>query len=226
MRIPELGRRAGVPATTITYYVRERLIPTGQRNQATYYENRLQRLELIRALREVAHLPLEVVREVLDQLDKPWGEGDPIGAAMDAIYRVPDRDRNAAKREEFEAICGEVDELMRGLDWVLSEATDVSHHLNVEVLADAIAQMRRYIEPNFPVERLRGYAAAAWHFAEAAHASMEDRVPLPGDDLVDATGTATLGTLILEPSMMSLVHSALAIRSVHISNGVPLPPVS
>ncbi len=111
------------------------------------------------------------------------------------------------------------------LDWVLPEAPDVSHHLNVEALADAVTQMRRYIEPEFPVESLRSFAAAAWRFSEAAYDSMEDRVPLPGDDLVDPTRTAILGMLIIEPLIMGLVRTALTMRSIHISNDVPLPPV-
>jgi hypothetical protein len=31
--------------------------------------------------------------------------------------------------------------------------------------------------------------------------------------------------LIIEPLIMGLVRSALTMRSIHISNGVPLPPV-
>ncbi len=229
MRISELSRRSGVPTTTIKFYIRERLIPAGarsQRNQADYDDTHLQRLDLIRALREVAHLPLEVVRSVIEQLDKPWGEGDPVSAAMNAIYRVPERDRNAAEQEEFAGLCREIDRLMRGLDWVISDAADTPHHLNVEALADAVMQMRRYIEPEFPVESLRGYAGAAWRFSEAAYESMEDRVPLPGDDLVDPTRTAILGMLIIEPLIMGLVRSALTMRSIHLTNGVPLPPTA
>ena len=229
MRISELSRHSGVPTTTIKFYIREGLIPAGtrsQRNQASYGENHLQRLDLIRALREVAHLPLEVVRSVIDQIDKPWGEGDPVGAAMDAIYPVPERDRNTAEQQEYEGVCREVDALMRELDWVLPEAADQPRHLNVEAIADAVMQTRRYLEPEFPVERLRSYAAAAWHFSEAAYESMEDRVPLPGDDLVDPTRTAVLGMLITEPLIMGLVRAALTMRSIHISNGLSLPPVA
>jgi hypothetical protein len=84
--------------------------------------------------------------------------------------------------------------------------------------------MRRYIDPDFSVEVLRSYAATAWRFSETAYESNEDRVPMPGGDLVDPTRVAILGTLLLEPLLMGLVRSALVMRSIHISSGVPLPP--
>ncbi len=227
MRISELSRRSGVPTTTIKFYIREALVPAGarsQRNQATYDEAHLERLDLIRALREVAHLPLEVVREVIDQLGKPWGEADPVGAAMDAIYRVPDRDRNASEQKDFEDLCAEVTSFMHDLDWVLPDTAQVAHPLNIESLADAITQMRRYIDPDFSVEVLRGFASTAWRFSETVYESNEDRVPRPGDDLVDPTRVAILGTLLLEPLLMGLVRTALVMRSMRISAGMPLPP--
>jgi DNA-binding transcriptional MerR regulator len=228
MRISELSRRARVPTSTIKFYIREGLIPAGersQRNQAEYDEKHLQRLDLIGALRDVADLPLDVVRTVLEQDDKPWGEGDPVGAAIDAIYCVPERDRSGAERDEYERTILEVSKLLRGLDWVLPEASDAPHHINAELLADAIMQMRRYLDPEYPVEALRGFAEAAWLVSEAAFASNEDRVPQPGDDLVDPTRGAILGMLLMEPILMGLVRSALAMRSMHISSGTPLPPV-
>lgn len=227
MRISDLSRRSGVPTSTIKFYIRESLVPAGlrsQRNQATYDEEHLKRLDLIRALREVAHLPLEVVREVIDQLGKPWGEAEPIGAAMDAIYRVPERDRNASEQKEYEDICGEVAATVRDLDWVIPDAANVTHHLNIEALADAITQMRRHVDPDFSVETLRSYGDVAWRFSEIAYEAQEDRVPLPGDDLVDPTRVAILGMLLLEPLIMGLVRTALTMRSIHISSGVPLPP--
>ena len=130
MRISELSRRSGVPASTIKFYIRDGLLPPGtpsQRNQADYGESHLQRLDLIKALRDVADLPLEVVRAVLEQFDKPWDEADPIGPATQAIYRVPERDRNAAETAEYEAVRAEVDALVRGREWVLPERVSGDH---------------------------------------------------------------------------------------------------
>ncbi len=84
--------------------------------------------------------------------------------------------------------------------------------------------MRHYIDPEFPTETLRRFAKAAWLFSDAVFESHEDRVPLPGDDLVDPTRDAILGMLLVEPLIMGLVRTALVMRSIHISTAVPLPP--
>ncbi len=228
MRISELSRHSGVPVSTIKFYIREGLVPAGalsHRNQAQYETVHLERLDLIRALGEVAGLPLEVVRAVLEQVDKPWGEGDPIGAALEVIYRVPERDRTAAERAEYETLRGEVDRLVRGLEWVPPDFEDRSQHLNVDLLTDAITQMRKYIEPDYPVARLEQVADIMWRLSEVMYESQEDRVPQPGDDLVDPTRAALLGMLLLEPLVMALLRTALAMRSVHISQGLAPPPV-
>ena len=226
MRISELGRRSGVPVTTIKFYIREGLLPAGarsQRNQADYDATHLERLDLIRALRDVAGLSLEVVREVLEQVDKPAPDADPVGAALQAIYRVPERDRTDAERQELADVRGEVEALVQGLDWVLPEAADRPVHLNVDLLADAITQLRKYIDPDYGVENLRPFAAFAWRLSEEVYRDQTDRVPLPGDDLVDPTRSAVLGMLLIEPVVMALVRTALALRSMHITAGIPLP---
>ena len=72
MRISELSRHSGVPVTTIKFYIREGLLPAGERshrNQASYSEVHLRKLDLIRALREVAGLSLDVVRGVIEQIE-------------------------------------------------------------------------------------------------------------------------------------------------------------
>ncbi len=74
MRIAELSRTTGVPVPTIKYYLREGLLPAGERtspNQARYGEDHERRLRLVRAMVEVGGLPIAVVREVLAALDDP-----------------------------------------------------------------------------------------------------------------------------------------------------------
>lgn len=225
MRISDLSRHSDVPISTIKFYIREGLLPTGEhthRNQARYGEEHLERLELISALRDVAGLSLPVVREVLDQLAKPWGEGDPIAEAMHTIHAVPDRDRNAAEQAEYDALCDEVRESMLGLAW-----TRDSHprHLWVEQLADSLQQLRRYVDPDFDIALLERFAAVAWAFSEVAFTRNEDVVPQPGDDLVEPTRRAILGTLLLEPLIGALNRSALAHRSMILSLGETPPPV-
>ena len=227
MRISELSRRAGVPTSTIKFYIRDGLLPPGERsgpNQASYGEDHLQRLALIKALREVADLSLEVVREVLEQVDLPWEGADPIGRAVEVLYPAPERDRTREEARHYERTRAEVDALMNALPWVYRDSPqDVSHYLNVEQITDAVLQLRKHVEPDFTVERLHGCAQAAWLFSEAFFGAFEDRVPQPGDDLVDPTRAAILGFLMVDPLVSSFVRTALVMRSMRISHDAPLP---
>jgi DNA-binding transcriptional MerR regulator len=72
MRMAELSRRTGVPVPTIKYYLREGLLPAGERtspNQALYDEPHVRRLKMIRALVEVGGLSISGVRDVLAAAD-------------------------------------------------------------------------------------------------------------------------------------------------------------
>lgn len=69
MRMAELSARSGVARETIHYYLREGLLPRprkGGRTVAYYDEEHLERLRLIRRLREEKYLPLAVIRRMLD----------------------------------------------------------------------------------------------------------------------------------------------------------------
>ncbi|GAB3444655.1 MerR family transcriptional regulator [Actinophytocola sediminis] len=74
MRIAELSRRAAVAVPTIKYYVREGLLPVGERtgpNQVSYTEAHVGRLRLVRALVEVGGMSVSAVRAVLAAVDEP-----------------------------------------------------------------------------------------------------------------------------------------------------------
>jgi DNA-binding transcriptional MerR regulator len=85
----ELSAKAGVPVATIKYYLREGLIPPGERtspNQARYDDGHVQRIKLIRALMDVGGLSLATVGEVLAAVDS--GEKTPhhiLGIAQQGI---------------------------------------------------------------------------------------------------------------------------------------------
>lgn len=70
MKIAELARRAGVSRETIHFYVREGLLPrpvkAGQ-TVAFYSDLHLERLLLVRRLREEKFLPLSVIRRLLQE---------------------------------------------------------------------------------------------------------------------------------------------------------------
>lgn len=76
LRIGELAERAGVSVTTIKYYIREGLLspPTMKTGRTMGYYDRayLERLMLIRSLREEHYLPVRVIKQILaDRGDRP-----------------------------------------------------------------------------------------------------------------------------------------------------------
>lgn len=85
----ELADAAGVPVATIKYYRREGLLPSGEAtapNQAAYTDAHVERLRLIRSLREVADLSIAAIHDVLDAVDDPHrGTHEVVGAAHRAL---------------------------------------------------------------------------------------------------------------------------------------------
>jgi DNA-binding transcriptional MerR regulator len=74
MRVGELSRRSGVSVASIKYYLREGLLPPGERtspNQAAYGEAHVHRLRMVRALIDVGGLSVAATRDVLAAVDDP-----------------------------------------------------------------------------------------------------------------------------------------------------------
>lgn len=72
MRINELAERSGISVATIKYYVREGLLPGGDRtgyNRVEYDESHLHRLRLVRTLLELGRLPIAATKEVVAAVD-------------------------------------------------------------------------------------------------------------------------------------------------------------
>ncbi len=233
MRLAELVRRSGVPRSTIKFYLRAGLLPAGEptgRNQSVYGAAHLERLALIRALREVAELPLGVIERVAGELDEcaahAWQtDADPIGEALRAIYAPPKRRLGRKQRAEQRALRAEVRAFVAALPWT----TGAESHYFVDEIADALLQVRRYLYPDYPVAGLAHYAREAWRLSalEYANAPGGARVPLRarGDDVAEPTRRAILSTVLFDRIFGSLRRSANAMRSIRVSLGLEVPPV-
>ena len=226
MRLAELSQRADVPRSTIKFYIREGLLSAGAvhaRNQASYGNQHLERLELIRALREVAGLSLESVARVIAQLDRGWN-GDPIGEAMRALYVPPTHATSRASKSDLERLAGEVTDFLLALPWTRRE------HLrgNATEIAAAILLVRRYLYPDFAVADLAKYAEIAWLLSEAEFTVAPEGPGVPvrarGDDIAEPTRRAILGTVLFERIFGSLRRCANTMRSMRISLGERVPP--
>ena len=227
MRLGELSVRSGVPRSTIKFYLREGLLPGGEprgRNQASYDARHLERLALIRALREVAGLPLDVIARVAAELDRGWQAGaDPIGAALSAIYAPARRRRDAKDRSELAKLRAEVRRFLRALPW--STAPDRQSY--ADEIAEALLDVRRFLFPAYPVAALEPLARVAWLLSEVEFALAPGgaRVPLRarGDDVAEPTRRAILGTVLFDRIFGALRRQANAMRSIRISEGRALP---
>lgn len=88
MRIGELARQADMNLATVKYYLREGLLHPGERtsvNQAIYDNTHRERLKLIRALTQVAGLPLEKVHQVIEALNSQSSLPQTVENTHDAL---------------------------------------------------------------------------------------------------------------------------------------------
>jgi DNA-binding transcriptional MerR regulator len=76
MKMAQLSSDSGVPVATIKYYLREGLLPAGERhgpNQSLYGPQHLRRLRVIRGLLDVGGLSIAAAHRVIDAIDSDLG---------------------------------------------------------------------------------------------------------------------------------------------------------
>lgn len=109
MRMAELSKRSGIGVSTIKFYLREGLLPSGERtqaNQAQYDDGHLARLQLIRALSEVGRLSLAEIGRVLEAADSESRPIDALTVLSDTVttectYDAPRERAEETLRESF-----------------------------------------------------------------------------------------------------------------------------
>lgn len=202
MRLAELSARSGVPATTIKYYLRLGLLHAGKRQSSTWSDydgSHLRRITLIRALIDVAGLPLDAVRRVLavvsDQ-DVPLHQA--LGTAQWLLSPTPPDEPSAGSRER-------VDALIRRHDWEL--ASDSPHR---GVLGAALDRLDLLAFPA-PDALLDQYAEALSRFAPSEVEPVTSEV-----DRATAIEHLIIGTLLYEPllvTMRRMAHESQSART-------------
>ena len=231
MRIAELSRLSEVPTATIKYYLREGLLPAGERTSATqaqYDDSHLQRLRLIRALIGPGRLSIAEIRGVLAAVDDPPDSPlDLLGQASEAlgIGESPGVGAEHATDEGEEPGTVPAREVIAALGWDVVEESKAFAQL-AEALA-AIDQASITLIPG-GVER---YAAT---LSELAAAEL-DTVPM--DSPQTAVRQAVLGTILIEPMLIAgggdayrtgddgwTLLSADGSRAAHIEHTVAVTP--
>lgn len=193
MRISDLSRASGVPIPTIKFYLRERLLPPGQRtarNQASYDDGHLRRLRLVRVLVEVGGLTLDGARDVIAALERPDA---PLHEALAAAHVALHRGARSID-PELAPVRTETDAWLRtGPGWSLS-GENPAH----DDLAAALLALRRVGWQVGP-EVLERYARHADAIADAELAYVAE-APTP-EAAVEAT---VVGTVVFERALSAL----------------------
>ncbi|MFE5616439.1 MerR family transcriptional regulator [Streptomyces sp. NPDC056524] len=215
MKISELSRRSGVSIPAIKYYLRDGLLPPGRAtaaNQASYGEDHLHRLRLIRVLIGVRKLPVNSVREILGAITE---EGD-----LHQIFGIVTEARPAAlkKKQEQEAEAAEretegvVDarRLVSAMGWDVANQTAAIHTLG-DVL-DALSGLGSDID----WETLLPYAELADRTSELDIKQMHGT-----SGLLEQAERAVLVSVLLEPALLALRRLAQEDKSAHLFSGQP-----
>lgn len=194
MRLAELSARSAVPVSTIKYYLRLNLLHAGERESSTwsdYDESHLRRLALIRALIDVAGLPLQAVRRILDVVaDESVPRHQALGTAQWLLS--PGVTENPSVESSYR-----VRALLERHGWEL--APDSPHR---RVLAAALDRLDRLAFPA-PDALLDQYAQALSRFA-----------PNEVEPIANETHRATaiehlvIGTLLYEPLLATMRRMA------------------
>jgi DNA-binding transcriptional MerR regulator len=102
LKISELAEEAGVPVATVRHYLREGLLPEGEktsRNMAYYPPELVDRIKLIKQLQEERFMPLRVIGELLDREDADPEGLRALAETEDRIFELalaPERERVSA----------------------------------------------------------------------------------------------------------------------------------
>ena len=213
MRISELVERTGVPLATVKFYLRQGMLPPGEAVSATraeYGEEHVRRVGLIRALSDVAGLPLQKVKDVLDLIDHPEGElFDALGRAVAALPPYLDDAQPPYPRA-------------RAAIAAIGQVYDERYA--------AVAQLERALEAveaaGIPMtdDRLQAYAE---HLRAMAEFDL-NRMPEDGGR-EGALAYAVLGTALNDPvvaALRRLAHQDAAARRLGASDAVAPEPNS
>jgi len=208
MRLAELSARSGVPTATIKFYLREGLLPPGERisaTQAGYGEEHLHRLRLVRALIQVGRMPVATAREVLAAVDDT--ELDQHSRLGIAAWSLPGPAQDPNPGEEDDAATRtarqEIDGLLEHLGWEEFGPGTPAY----ETLLCAVATLIRL---GYPCEapHLRRLAQIA---AQVAEADLDLLEGLPSE--VEQVEASVALTVLYEPVLLSLRRLAQAEES-------------
>ncbi len=192
VRMKELSERSGVPVASIKYYLREGLLAAGHATgatQAVYDAHHLDRLRLIRILREVGDLPIARIAAVLRAVeDEDLPLGDLLATAHHALGPEPSPATSDGARTAVLAH-------LRAKGWNVSEQAP-----SLDVLAAALDAVRaEWSSPEVGPDVFDLYLEPAFTIAEQELASVE-----PGFGRSATVQQVIVGTVVFEQALVAL----------------------
>jgi DNA-binding transcriptional MerR regulator len=221
LKMSAFARRSGVPVPTIKHYVRERLLPEPlrtSRNMAYYDAELVPRVKAIKRLQSTLHLPLHVIRGVLDRLDHDALSGD---AAVEAtIARVLAELEPPESVTRSDLLGGGVDPNELALFASLGIVTPSVHDGEEVYEGDDVALLRLLAEARraglsatmLPPEILRAYVSALRKLVRVELQMFRAGVvPVAGADLAKLTEVATT----MSERLVVLLRRKLLLPTLH-----------
>ena len=195
MKMAELSRRAGVPIPTIKFYIREGMLPRGDRigrNQATYSETHLERLTLIGTLQQ-AGLSLAAIKQALQAMDTTDADRPDFMAIAVGALALPTPGAVDA------ATAAQADALLRAV--VQRRGWAVDPHLPAwEPTVRACAGILSAWPDALTEQSLERYAAVTEEVATFELPETWNPTVSPGE----ALKYVVLGTVLFEPLILAL----------------------
>ncbi|WP_253833973.1 MerR family transcriptional regulator [Actinokineospora globicatena] len=203
VRIGELSKRTGVAVPTIKYYLREGMLPPGERtspNQARYDETHIHRLRLVRALIDVGGLPVAKVKEVLTTVDSPSGDIEKLlGTVQRAVFpALP----TSAEVEMQAAAEQEVHALLDELGWYCRD-----NHPALSVLATVLVSAQTLGHSGF-LDTVRRYATISEQIGVADLDYIADKRGVDG-----MLESVVVGTILGDTALIALRRLAQVAES-------------
>lgn len=199
----ELSERSGVPAPTIRFYLRERLVPQGlltSPNQAVYDESHVRRLRLVRALLDIGGLTVEAARGVIAAIEAK--SGNDFAVLGQVQYGLTPRSRDTGHDAAAEA---DVDAIIDRQGWRVRDDNPARASL-----AQAVTTLRAIGRPEL-LDAIDDYARAA---DSLARREVDDVLAI---DDAEAQAEAVIAGVVLGDALLSALRrlaeeSALADR--------------
>jgi DNA-binding transcriptional MerR regulator len=192
MRMAELAERSGCSVATIKYYLREALLAPGEATaatQAAYGEAHVERLTLIRVLREVGELPIARVREVLTAIDD-------TSSSLSAVLATAHHGLGPEPTDQSDEHAAARDEMVRFIErqgWEVDPAAP-----SFDVLAGALVALRR-LGRECAEDVFAPYADLAFGMAEFELATIE-----PSISVSETVTQVVVGTVVFEEALVAL----------------------